>query len=141
MKRLLKFVIVGLLLLPFLLGCAPAPEAVSFEAVQTSSAVQIPEAIVIALNGLAIALFTAGTVYLFEKFHLDLRQFAIPIAASFSTWVVTELQGYIDIIPEVHDPWLNLLFRILLALLPAAGILRLWSYQPATLLEHDARKN
>lgn len=137
-------VLLTLLLVMFLMaGCSTAPETVAFHsgeqaaALQTSSAVQIPEALIQFFNGLLIALFTAGTIWVFEKFSLDLRQYAIPVAASFSTWVVTELQGYINTIPDVNDVWLNLLFRVLLALLPAAGILRIFSRQPATLLEHS----
>ena len=125
-----------------LVGCTPEPEAVSFQspeaAVQTSAAAQIPEALIQFFNGVVIALFTAGFVYIFEKTKLDFRQFAVPLAGTLATWVVTELQGYINTIPEVNDVWLNLLFRVLLALVPAAGLLRIFSRQPSTLLEHSA---
>lgn len=134
-----KIVFVVLLLL--LVSCSPDPQAAAFAtpeeqaAVATSSVVQIPEALIQLFNGLCIAAFTAGFVWLMEKFGLDLRQYAIPLAASFSTWVVAELQGYIDTIPAVNDVWLNVLFRVILALIPAAGVLRIFSKQPATLLE------
>lgn len=137
-------VIFMLLVLLLVTSCTPAPGVVAFatpqeqEALQTSAAVQIPEALIQFFNGVVIALFAAGFVYIFEKVGLDLRQYAIPLAGTFATWVVTELQGYINTIPEVNDVWLNLLFRVLLALIPAAGVLRIFSRQPATLLEHGA---
>jgi hypothetical protein len=138
--KVLKLLMIGLLLL-VVTACA-SPEAVAFQgeqesAVQTSSAVQIPEALIQFFNAVVLGLFTAGTVYVFEKLGLDLRQWAIPLAASFSTWIVVELQGYINTIPDFQDVYVNLLFRILLALLPAAGLLRIFSKQPRTLLEHS----
>jgi hypothetical protein len=137
----LKLILIGMFLLLLLTGCA-SPEAVTFHseetaAIQTSMAVQIPETLVQFFNGVVIALFTAGFVYIFEKVGWDLRQYAIPLAGTFATWVVTELQGYINTIPEVNDVWLNLLFRVLLALIPAAGVLRIISRQPRTLIEHS----
>src|SRR4026207_910642 len=63
-------------------------------AIQTSSAVQIPEALILAANALAISLFTAGFIYLFEVTGLDFREFAVPLAISTSTWVVAEAQGW-----------------------------------------------
>jgi hypothetical protein len=142
MKDKLNVLIALLVVLVFLTSCAPAPEAVAFQgeeqaAVQTSAAVQIPEALIQFFNGVVIALFTAGFVYILEKTGLDLRQYAIPLAGTVATWVVVELQGYINTIPEVNDFYLNLLFRILLALIPAAGVLRIFSRQPATLIEHS----
>jgi hypothetical protein len=137
----MKKIVFVLLVLLLLVGCAPQPEAVAFAtpeeqaAIATSSAAQIPEALIQFFNGVVIALFTAGFVWVFEKFGLDLRQYAIPLATTAATWVVTELQGYINTIPEINDVYLNLLFRILLALIPAFGLLRIFSKQPATLLE------
>lgn len=141
-KDKMNVLIALLLLLVVLTSCAPAPEAVAFHSaqqgvVQTSAAAQIPEALIIFFNGLVVAVFTAGTIWIFEKIHWDFRQYAIPLAATFSTWVVVELQGYINTIPDVNDFYINLAFRILLALLPAAGILRILSRQPSTLIEHE----
>lgn len=139
MKTFLKVVVLVVLLM-VLSACSPAPEAVAFnseaQAVQTGMGAPIPEALIQFFNGVVIALFTAGFVWVFEKFGLDLRQYAIPIATSFATWVVAELQGYINTLPDFQDVYINLIFRILLALIPAFGVLRLFSRQPATLLEH-----
>lgn len=143
MEKKLNVLIALLLVLVALTSCAPAPEAVAFEsdattAIQSSSAAQIPEALIQFFNGVVIALFTAGFVYIFEKSGFDLRQYAIPLAGTFATWIVTELQGYINTIPDFQDVYINLLFRILLALIPAAGLLRIFSRQPRTLLEHSS---
>lgn len=132
-----------LFMLVMVTSCVPVPEAVAFAtpeeqaAIATSAAVQIPEALIQFFNGVVIALFTAGFVWVWEKFGLDLRQYAIPLAGTLATWVVTELQGYINTIPDFQDVYLNLLFRILLALVPAFGLLRIFARQPATLLEHN----
>lgn len=141
-----KFVFVILFTLLLLTACSPSPEAVMFRSenegvVQSSVAAQIPEALIQFFNGVVIALFTAGFVYLFELSGLDLRQYAIPLAGTVATWVVTELQGYINTIPDTQDVYINLLFRVLLALIPAAGLLRIFSKQPRTLLEHSANKS
>ena len=109
-------------------------------AIQTSSAVQIPEALILAANALAIGLFTAGFVYLFEVTGIDFREQAIPLALSAATWVVAEAQGWINSLPETTDPWISIILRVLVVLVPAAGLLRLFSRQPATLLEHSAQR-
>ncbi len=103
--------------------------------IQTSAAVQIPEVLIRAFEGIAIGLFTAGFVYIFEKTGLDLTEFGIPMAVSFAAWAVAEFQGYINSIPEVNDPWISLFLRVLVALVPAVGLLRLISRQPAALLQ------
>ena len=118
-----KIILVSLVLL--LAACAPEP---------TSSAVVIPEAVVIGVSGLLLSLFTAGFVYLFELVRLDLRGVAIPLSAGVSTWIVTEMQNWINIIPDVYDPALQVALTILGVLLAGAGALRLFSRQPRTLL-------
>lgn len=105
--------------------------------VQTSSAAQIPEALILAFNGIAIGLFTAGFVYLFELTGIDFRELSVPIATSFAVWAVAEAQGWINSLPEATDPYLSLLFKILLLLIPGTGLLRLVSRQPRTLIEHS----
>src|SRR5262245_53535434 len=130
-------VLATLILLTVTMGCSAVPqsEVVAFhssteQGLQTGMAAQIPEALIQFFNGLVIALFTAGFIWIFEKFNLDLRQYAIPLAGTVSTWVVAEFQGYLNTVPDKQDPWWNLLFRILLALIPAAGVLRLISREP-----------
>jgi hypothetical protein len=127
MKRL-PFVVVFVLLL--LTACTP-----TVTQLQTSNAVQVNPTL---FDGLLVALFTAGTIYLFEKFGLDLRQYAVPVALSTSTFFVGILQGWINVQPVESDPWIILGLRIAAALLAGFGTLRLFSRQPATLLEHGS---
>jgi len=124
-----KMIVIALLLVVVLVGCTPEPQGV-----QTSSAVQIDEALKLLIEGVLIAFFTAGTIYIFEKVKLDLRQYAIPVAISFSTFLVGLLQGWINAQPVEFDPWIALGLRLLAAVLVSFGALRLFSKQPATLL-------
>lgn len=146
----MKTFVLVLTMLFFLWGCgivpgiAPQPEVVAFQAqteqgFQGGLATQIPEALIQFFNGVVVALFTAGFVWVFEKIRLDFRQYAIPLAGTFATWVVAEFQGYLNTVPDIQDPYWNLLFRILLALIPAAGVLRLVSKQPGTLIEYKSK--
>lgn len=121
MKHIL---IISLLLLA---GCAPE---------QTSSAVQVPEAFVIGFGGLLVALFTAGFTYLFERTRIDLRHATVPLSATLSVWTVGELQNWINVIPPVHDPTIQLVLTVAGILLAGFGTLRLISRQPATLITH-----
>ena len=129
MKRFLKVLLVVVVLSLAIVACSPAPTAV-----QTSSAVQIDPALKLLFEGLLITLFTAGTIYIFERTGLDLKQFAIPVAVSFSTFLVGALQNWINFQPIELDPWIALGLRIVGALLAGFGALRLFSKQPATLL-------
>lgn len=99
--------------------------------VQGSVAVQVPEIVKLALDALFTALLTAGTVWVFEHFKLDLRGFAVPIAMAISAFTVTELQDIINIIPEIYDATLNIMFQIIAVLLGAIGLFRL-RQPPAT---------
>lgn len=120
-----KKIFVISMLLVLLTSCAPE---------QTSSAVDVPDAVEVGIAGLLIALFSAGAIYIFERTGLDLRQYSIPVAVTFATYVVAELQSWINTIPPVHDPLLMIALNVLGALLAGFGVLRLVSRQPSTLL-------
>jgi hypothetical protein len=122
-----------LLLLTLLVLTACAPE-------QTSSAVQIPEAVLIGIGGLLVALFTAGFTYLFERTRIDLRHAAVPLSATLSVFIVGELQNWINVIPPIHDPTIQLVLTIAGILLAGFGTLRLISRRPATLLAQDTKE-
>lgn len=126
-----KLIVMLVMVMVFATACSTPPET---QAVQTSSAVQIDEALKLLIEGVLIAFFTAGTIYIFEKVGWDLRQLAIPTAVSFSTFLVAALQGWIDVQPEAYDPWISIGLRILGAVLVSFGALRLFSKQPRTLL-------
>ena len=90
-----------------------------------AAAVQVPQELNLAIGVGITALMTAGAVFLFSKIGLDLQQFATPVASSISIYVVIELQNVVNTIPEIYDPWLNLLFKILVVLLGSVGALYL----------------
>ena len=124
-----KTVITLILVTLVLFACTPEPQGI-----QTSSAVQVDQALKLLIEGVLIAFFTAGTIYIFEVVGWDLRQFAIPVAVSTSTFLVGLLQGWINAQPVELDPWIGLGLRILAALLVSFGTLRIFSKQPKTLL-------
>lgn len=123
MKIRMFVILIAVLLLT---ACSPAPQEV-----QTSGAVVVNPVL---FDGLLIFLFTMGTIYLFEKFGLDLRQFAVPVAVTVSTALVGWVQGWVTGQPIEMDPWIMLGLRILEALLAGFGALRVSSRQPATLI-------
>jgi hypothetical protein len=127
----MKKIIVLLLVLLLLAGCTPPPYE---ETLQTSVAVQIPEALVLALSGFFVTMFAIATVWLFEHFRLDLRNVSVPVGIAFGAWIVSEAQNYINTIPTTYDPWLILLFRILVVIAVPVGTLRLLSKKRASLL-------
>lgn len=127
--RVRKILFALFVLLITVVACSPAPVE---QGVQTSSAVQANP---ILFDGLLIALFTAGTIYLFEKFGLDLRQFAVPVAVTISAFLVGLVQNWINVQPVEFDPWIAIGLRVLETLLAGFGVLRLFSRQPATLLQ------
>lgn len=130
MKKILKVLFVVLLLSLVITACAPEPQGAS----QTSVASQIPEAVALLISGVFVTLFAAATVYLWEKFNLDLRPYATPLGLATGTWIVLELQNYINTLPESYDPWTNMIFRIILVIFGPVGFLRLFSRQENTLL-------
>jgi hypothetical protein len=122
MKRLMAMF---LLLIFVLAACAPAP---------TSQAVEVPQAIELALGALVLAALTAGFVFLFEKTGLDLRGFAVPISVTISAFLVAQLQGLINTIPAQYDPLLSTVLQIIVVIIGGLGVLRLRSNEPARLL-------
>jgi hypothetical protein len=124
MKKILT--VIGFLVLA---GCTPAPQGI-----QTSTAVQLNPTL---FDGLLIALFTYGTIYIFEKLNLDLRQYAVPVALTVSTFLVGILQGWVNVQPVELDPWILLGERVIAALLAGFGALRLFSRQPKTLVAKE----
>lgn len=114
-----------LLLIVLLAACAPAP---------TSQAVEVPQAISLAIGALVLAALTAGFVFLFEKSGLDLRGFAVPLSVTISAFLVAQLQGLINTIPAQYDPLLSTILQIIVVIIGGLGVLRLRSNQPARLL-------
>lgn len=109
----------------FLIACAPAP---------TSQAVEVPQAINLAIGALVLAALTAGFVFLFEKSGLDLRGFAMPISVTVSTFLVAQLQHLINVIPQMYDSALTIILQIIVVIIGGLGVLRLRSNERARLL-------
>src|SRR5689334_6376586 len=124
LKRLL-LVIAALLFV--LAACAPAPTP-------TSQAVEVPQAINLAIGALVLAVLTAGFVFIFEKTKLDLRGFALPISVAVSAFLVAQLQGLINTIPAQYDPLLSTVLQIIVVIIGGLGVLRLRANEPARLL-------
>jgi hypothetical protein len=120
-----RLILVSLLLVTLLAACSPAP---------TSQAVEVPQAIKLAIGALLLAALTAGFVFLFEKSGLDLRGFAVPISVAASAYLVAQLQGLINTIPAQYDPLLSTILQIIVVIIGGLGVLRLRANQPARLL-------
>lgn len=93
-------------------------------AVQESMAVTVPEAINMAITVGLTALLAMGAGWLFEKVGIDLRGVATTLAITLSAFIVSELQNIVDMIPEMYDPTLDLVFKIIVVLLGSVGLLR-----------------
>lgn len=126
--KTVKVVIALLLISMAIAACSIIPvEPTAAEIEQTSMAVQIPEELELALSTFLAGLLSIAFVWVFEKINLDLRGFATPLAFVIGGYVVTELQNYINTVPEMYDPWIDMLFKILLVIFVPVGALRLWN--------------
>ena len=124
-KRLVFVVLMAL----FLTGCIGSPEAIA-----TSSAVQLPEAISLAIGTYILVALAAGFVYIFEKTGLDLRGYAVALSVTLSAFVTAQVQGWINAIPLEYDPLLTVVLNIIVVIIGGLGTLRLISKQPKTLI-------
>lgn len=120
-RNILLFFVLALALA----ACAP---------VATSQAVQVPEALQLALGALVLAALTAGFVYIFEWTGLDLRGYAVGISVTISAYLVAQLQGWINTLPAQYDPALTVILQILVVIVGGLGVLRLRTNEPARLL-------
>jgi len=120
-RNILLFFVLALALA----ACAP---------VATSQAVQVPEALQLALGALILAALTAGFVYIFEWTGLDLRGYAVGISVTISAYLVAQLQGWINTLPAQYDPMLTVILQILVVIVGGLGVLRLRANEPARLL-------
>ena len=105
----------------FLFACTP----MAAEAVQTSSAVQVPGALVLALDAIILTGATLGLQVVFENFGLDLRGLGTALAASLSGFGILQLQGVIDVIPMAYDQLVTIALNIAVVVLAGVGYVRL----------------
>ena len=117
MKKILLLIVFALVLT----ACVAQPTSV-----QTSSAVQVSDAVKVAINGLLLTLVMYGLQLVFDLAHIDLRGIGVTIAAAVSEFAILQLQGLIDTIPAAYDPVVTLGLEILLAVLVFLGGVRLF---------------
>jgi len=116
MKKLFPLLAVGMIFLT-LTGCAA-------NAVQTSQAVQIPDALKLAINGLVLFGVMFGLQWLFDQFGLDLRGVGAIVALAVSEFAILQLQGLIDVVPAQYDMFVSLALNVILAVLTSLGFAR-----------------
>jgi hypothetical protein len=107
-----------ILLLPFvflLTACSAAP---------TSNAVQLPDALKLAISGLILAGVTLGLQVVFDAVGLDLRGVGAAIAVAVSGFAIAQLQGLIDVIPAQFDQLTTIVLNVLIVILGGLGTLR-----------------
>lgn len=122
--KIFKTVLLFALLAVALAACSPRP---------TSQAVDVPEALELAIGVLVLAALTAGFVFVFEKTGLDLRGFATPVSVTVSAFLVAQLQGLINIVPVEYDQLLTVVLQIIVVIIGGLGVLRLRAGQRAQL--------
>lgn len=98
----------------------------SAEVVQTSAAVQIPDALKNILSGLILTGVLLGLQVVFDWTGLDLRGVGTAVAVAISGFSIAELQGYIDAIPEMYDYLATIGLNVLVVILSGLGYLRLF---------------
>lgn len=113
-KSFFRFVV--LLVFTFLLAaCTAAP---------TSNAVQLPEALTLAIGALILAGVTLGLQAVFDSIGLDLRGVGAAIAVVISGFAIAQLQGLIDIIPAQYDQLITIVLNVAVVILGGLGTLQ-----------------
>lgn len=112
MKRLFLLCVFVVL---FLVACQP---------VATSSAVQVPDLLKIAINGAILAAVTFGLQWVFDKVGLDLRGLGAALAVAVAEFAILQLQGLIDVIPMQYDLYVTIALNVILAVLTSLGFVR-----------------
>jgi len=97
-------------------------------AVQTGNtaiaqAVPIPEELSLWVAGIIFVAVTAGFDYLFKLVGLDFREYAAPLAGTISFWLISELQGWINLINSSYDGFVTIVFQILVVIVGGIGTL------------------
>lgn len=116
--KLFKILFVCLLALT-LAACTP----VSF-AIPASPAVQIPPALVLAVNAAILFGVTFGLQWLFEAVRIDLRGIGAVVASAVGEFLILQFQGWIDVVPAQYDVYILLGLNILLTVLTTLGYIR-----------------
>jgi hypothetical protein len=115
LSKLFPVLVIGVL---FLSAC------VANGAVATSTAVQLPDALKLAINGLVLFGVMFGLQFVFDKFHLDLRGIGAAVALAVSEFAILQLQGLIDVVPMQYDLLVTVALNVILAVLTSLGFAR-----------------
>ena len=83
------FAVVLVLVSGWAASVTPAPDTV----IQTSSAVQVPDALKTIVSALLLGAVTLGLNALFNTFGLDLRGVSAAVAVAFSGFLIAQVQG------------------------------------------------
>lgn len=121
MKKFVPVLLIGAAVVAAVALAAPA----SAQVIQTSAAVQIPEALKRILSGLILTGVLIGLQVVFDWTGLDLRGVSAAVAVALSGFVVAQLQGYIDVIPPAYDYLVLIGLNVLVTILSGLGYLRL----------------
>jgi len=93
--------------------------------IATSNAVQLPDALKIALNALILAGITAGLQVVFERVGLDLRGYGVGLAAAVGEFAILQMQGLIDVVPAQYDTAVGIVLNVIVVILSGLGYIRL----------------
>jgi len=110
-----KTILLMVLAVFLLSACTAAP---------TSNAVQLPEALTLAISGLILAGVTLGLQAVFDSVGLDLRGVGAAIAVAATGFAVAQLQGLIDIIPAQYDQLITIALNVAVVILGGLGTLQ-----------------
>jgi len=120
-----KWTLVAILAIAGILAVLFIGQPSTPSAIQTSSAVQVPQSINLAIGAGLLLLLTAAFTWLFEMFNIDLRGFAQPLSLAISAFVVAELQNIVNVIPAQYDVIVQTVFYVLTLILAPLGFFRL----------------
>jgi hypothetical protein len=92
--------------------------------VPTSSAVQIPEALKLALDGLILGAVMLGLQAVFDSLGLDLRGVGAALAAVISGFAIAQIQDIINLAPALYDGIITIVLNVAVLILSGIGVLR-----------------
>lgn len=92
--------------------------------IQTSSAVQVPQVVQDFIGLIIFSAVMAGLQWIYEKLHIDFTGIAATVAGALDAFVVAQLQGWINVLPEAYDPYLMLIFKVFVVIIGGVGTLR-----------------
>lgn len=95
--------------------------------VYTSNAVQIPQVLVLAFNGLLFALLMAGFTWVLTKVGLDLTSYATPLAGTLSAFLLGLAQNWINLLPVQYDPIVQMILNVLVVVVGGIGTLYIFA--------------